>query len=463
MKLKELSQADRIKGGENVQIERLGALAALLGEPKGAAAENNLFKGIMEASLNGAVPGESMNTKDPASLFLSQAETESLSRLLSAEDVIELEDGVSILDRIMDGNEEDFALILDILNLDENQLKDLVGKLQSLLAEMNEDFQSPLQSIVKKTQGNIDEKGLEQKEAIEVDESPENESGENVISSLLSSLSLLLQNKPEKIFNKLEAGDLSNALKFLKAYDLVAQAKGDFPLESKLNSMLKEMVPIAQQLIVPANNQGRNTYLQNLFTQVSRELNANLKINSTESSGSGQSNIQVKEVNPGLPFFQLNQMTKPEQLSLMMEKQGKQVSADDLIQQFESILSKSQFTRSGGIQKLFLKLYPEHLGSLRIELIQKDSTVMAKILTSTGSAKDLLESQTASLKHALGSQNIQVDKIEIALQTGNGERAYNREGSGSQQNRQSQKESEAKEQNENFNDALEEVLLNTEV
>jgi flagellar hook-length control protein FliK len=461
MKLKERPQADRIKGGENVQIERLGAHAALLGEPKGAAAENNQFKGLMEASLKGAVPGESIKTKDPASLFLSQDEMESLSRLLSAEDVIELEDGVSILDRIMDGNEEDFALILDILNLDENQLEDLVGKLQSLLAEMNEDFQFPLQSIVKKTQANITEKGLEQKEAIEV--SPEYESGENVISSLLSSLSLLLQNKPEKIFNKLEAGDLSNALKFLKAYDLVAQAKGHFPLESKLNSMLKEMLPIAQQLIVPAHNQGRNTYVQNLFTQVSRELNANLKINSTESSGSGQSNIQVKEVNAGMPFFQLNQMTKPEQLSLMLEKQGKQVSADDLIQQFESILSKSQFSRSGGIQKLFLKLYPEHLGSIRIELIQKDSTVMAKILTSTGSAKDLLESQTASLKHALGSQNIQVDKIEIALQTGNGERAYNREGSGSQQNRQHQKESEAKEQNENFNDALEEVLLNTEV
>lgn len=442
-----------------MQIERLGALAALLGEAKGAAGANNLFKGIMEASMNGAVPGESIKTNDPARLFLSQAEMESLSRLLSTEDVIELEDGVSILDRIMDGDEEDFALILDILNLDENQLKDLVGKLQSLLAEMNEDFQS----IVKKTQADIAEEGLKQTEAVEAEESSVNDPGENVISSLLSSLSLLLQNNPEKIFNKLEAGDLSNAMKFLKAYDLVAQAKGDFPLESKLNSMLKEMVPVAQQLIVPANNQGRNTYVQNLFTQVSRELNANLKINSTESSGSGQSNVQVKEVNAGLPFFQLNQMTKPEQLSLMLEKQGKQVSADDLIQQFESILSKSQFTRSGGIQKLFLKLYPEHLGSIRIELIQKDSTVMAKILTSTGSAKDLLESQTASLKHALVSQNIQVDKIEIALQTGSGERAFNREGSGSQQNRQHQKESEAKEQNENFNDALEEVLLNTEV
>ncbi len=446
-----------------MQIERLGTLAAILGEPKGAAAENNLFKGLMESSLNGAVPEVSPKTNAPASLLLSQAETNSLSQLLSAEDVIELEDGASILDKIMDGNEDDLSLLLDILNIDENQLKDLVGKLQSLLAEMNETFQYPQHSVGKQTQLVIAEKGLKQREEVEVEETPGIESGDYILSNLLSSLGVLLQNKPERIFNNLEAGDLSNALKFLKAYDLVAQAKGDFPLESKLNSMLKEMMPIAQQLIVPANNQGRNTYVQNLFTQVSKDLNANLKINSTEPSGSGQSNMQMKEVNAGLPFFQLNQMTKPEQLSLMLEKQGKQVSADDLIQQFESILSKSQLTRSGGIQKLFLKLYPEHLGSIRIELIQKDSTVMAKILTSTGSAKDLLESQTASLKHALGSQNLQVEKIEIALQAGSGERAYNREGSGSQHNRQPQKESEAKEQNENFNDALEEVLLNTEV
>ena len=28
---------------------------------------------------------------------------------------------------------------------------------------------------------------------------------------------------------------------------------------------------------------------------------------------------------------------------------------------------------AGGNQKLFIKLYPEHLGALRVELIQKES------------------------------------------------------------------------------------------
>ena len=74
-------------------------------------------------------------------------------------------------------------------------------------------------------------------------------------------------------------------------------------------------------------------------------------------------------------------MSKPYQLTLTQSQSGKQVSTDQLIQQFESILSKSQLMNVGGNQKLFIKLYPEHLGALRVELIQKDSTLIAKFMT----------------------------------------------------------------------------------
>jgi flagellar hook-length control protein FliK len=47
----------------------------------------------------------------------------------------------------------------------------------------------------------------------------------------------------------------------------------------------------------------------------------------------------------------------------------------------------------GRNQKLFIKLYPEHLGTLRVELIQPDSTLIAKFMTSTANAKDILESK----------------------------------------------------------------------
>ena len=66
---------------------------------------------------------------------------------------------------------------------------------------------------------------------------------------------------------------------------------------------------------------------------------------------------QTNTLNGQILSFQ--QMSKPYQLTLTQSSQsGKQVSTDQLIQQFESILSKSQLMNAGGNQKLFIKLYP---------------------------------------------------------------------------------------------------------
>ena len=109
---------------------------------------------------------------------------------------------------------------------------------------------------------------------------------------------------------------------------------------------------------------------------------------------------QTNKLNGQILSFQ--QMTKPYELALTQSSQsGKQVSSDQLIQQFESILSKSQLMSAGGNQKLFIKLYPEHLGALRVELIQKESILIAKFMTSTANAKDILESQIQSSKTSI--------------------------------------------------------------
>ena len=56
------------------------------------------------------------------------------------------------------------------------------------------------------------------------------------------------------------------------------------------------------------------------------------------------------------------------------------------------------------MQKLLIKLHPDNLGSLRIELIQKDQTMVARILTTTDAAKEALESHLHSLKDAFGAK-----------------------------------------------------------
>ena len=91
-------------------------------------------------------------------------------------------------------------------------------------------------------------------------------------------------------------------------------------------------------------------------------------------------------------------MSKPYELTLTQSQSGNKVSTDQLIQQFESILSKSQLMTSGGNQKLFIKLYPEHLGALRVELIQKDSTLIAKFMTSTATCERYFGITNSKLK-----------------------------------------------------------------
>jgi flagellar hook-length control protein FliK len=218
----------------------------------------------------------------------------------------------------------------------------------------------------------------------------------------------------------------------------------------------------------------KNEYLHKLFAPMVKELNGQALKNqpfqsalsteqlSNKNESENKEVIQTNTLNGKILPFQ--QMSKPYELTLTQSQSGKNVSTDQLIQQFESILSKSQLMTSGGNQKLFIKLYPEHLGALRVELIQKDSTLIAKFMTSTATAKDLLESQIQSLKQAFGLQNIQVERIEISQQLNQQERYFNRDSQQQQEQRQQREQEEQKQQNDQpFTVSFEETLLNVEV
>ena len=186
-----------------------------------------------------------------------------------------------------------------------------------------------------------------------------------------------------------------------------------------------------------------------------------------ETTGETVSNgltLKASETNTqssGLPF----QMTKLEQFVLTASKNGQAVDSEQFVKSFENILSKANFSNANGVQKLLIRLNPENLGSLRIELIQKDGTMVAKILATTAQAKELLDRQVQGLKHAFMNQNIQVEKIEISQQmsTFNAERFAPRD-QGQHEQRQQQTEKEIIEDDEtDFTERFEELLLNLKV
>ena len=67
-----------------------------------------------------------------------------------------------------------------------------------------------------------------------------------------------------------------------------------------------------------------------------------------------------------------------------------------LIKEMQTIFKRSNFGQTGGTNRLLIKLYPEHLGQVRIELLQINGIMTARILASTALGKEMLRQSAAS-------------------------------------------------------------------
>ncbi|MDQ0860123.1 flagellar hook-length control protein FliK [Bacillus sp. V2I10] len=90
--------------------------------------------------------------------------------------------------------------------------------------------------------------------------------------------------------------------------------------------------------------------------------------------------------------------------------QNKQLFNNQVTEAFKR--SKPLFKAIGSSQ-MTIRLAPEHLGMLTIKLQQQDGKTIAKIITSTQSAKELVEQGIHQLKQVLPAISIQVDRFEI--------------------------------------------------
>lgn len=132
------------------------------------------------------------------------------------------------------------------------------------------------------------------------------------------------------------------------------------------------------------------------------------------------------------------------------------------IEQFQKIIQKSQFTSfANGNAQLTLKLNPEHLGTLSIKLIQTNGEMAARIIASTQSAKDLIESNLHQLRHLFAGQNVQVEKFEVNIQNQQQYQMFKDNQDNGKHNEQQEKQSEGNdEEAQSFAESFEEELLN---
>ncbi|RKJ06733.1 flagellar hook-length control protein FliK, partial [Butyricicoccus sp. 1XD8-22] len=109
---------------------------------------------------------------------------------------------------------------------------------------------------------------------------------------------------------------------------------------------------------------------------------------------------------------------------------------------------------------------PENLGSIRIEIMQQDGVLSARLLATTQAAKELLDGQLHQLKSAFAHANIQMDRIDIAQSLQETDRNFRDQSMFSNMFRQ-QQEQENENQDEHDEDeeslSFKDYLINEEV
>ena len=387
----------------------------------GNAGAEGSFAGLMSTVLSGKAESiPSTQTAQGENLESLGA----LAEMININDLLDLEDGMKLL---------------DLLNSDSGNL---LTKALAHFGINKEDLKLFIQKWTGNSENDI--------ESVSEDE---------LLSSLAAIITGIANQNGNQLLAKLEQNDLQT-LKALKLLELMTRyADGnEYKNSDSVKESLKNLGEELKNLLDTSKQNPHADYLQKRFTQLASDLNLanSRKITLTESSSG------LKTDGPAGTVAYLPQMTKAEQFMLTMNSPERPVSPEQLMKQFESILSKSHFMNSGGTQKLFIKLFPEHLGSIRIELFQKDQTMMARIITTSGTAKETLESQINGLKQAFAAQNLSVERIEVTQQQAQQERFMNRDSQ--QQERQPDRgKQEKKEEKGDFNLSFEEALLNTEV
>ncbi|KIL50474.1 hypothetical protein KP77_18490 [Jeotgalibacillus alimentarius] len=190
------------------------------------------------------------------------------------------------------------------------------------------------------------------------------------------------------------------------------------------------------------------------FTQLISEKNQNADVTAKpEALKNDQQMINLQS---------LQLQSAPVKWSLQPVKQPD--SAQQLMEQFQNIMQKAKFGKVNGTEKLMIRLQPEHLGTLKIELLQKDGMMTARIIASTAVAKDMIDSQLHQLRQSFTSQQLQVEKIEI-MQTQT-ENRLDKDGKNDQQTDQRDRERDqqsAQNQSEDEQTSFHDIFLNIEV
>ena len=197
-----------------------------------------------------------------------------------------------------------------------------------------------------------------------------------------------------------EAVDL---LQFLKLAQLIGEKTDTvFTQQTQLMNMSDAFKQVIAQTL-QSNVTIQQT--QNPLAVV-QPVNIEQKVEATTQSSNNAQNESLLQHN-----HQSNQLNRTVTVTLPTNQASQ---AEALAKEIANLLNRSQMSNSQGTIKLMLKLFPENLGQIRIEIVQQNGVMSARLLATTQVGKELLDSSLNQLKTTLAAQNIQVDRLDVA-------------------------------------------------
>lgn len=222
----------------------------------------------------------------------------------------------------------------------------------------------------------------------------------------------------ENLNNELQNPESRNEaiqlLAYLKTVELIAP-KTDMVLtmEQKVDSFQTFLIGAAAQFEEKVAVMGKQDPLP--FIQQKADFRIVLEANSSMSTNEESTRQKQAETQPNSASSAIANVTSLKaEFSVQQMESNPSNRSESLLREMQALMKRANFGQVGGTNRMLIKLYPEHLGQIRIELLETNGIMTARILASTALAKGMLDSQLHQLKHAFNQQNLQVERIDIA-------------------------------------------------
>ncbi|MGP4080226.1 flagellar hook-length control protein FliK [Pseudalkalibacillus sp. R45] len=355
---------------------------------------------------------------------------------------------------------EKFRDELNDLNGTDLSLEELIGQLQTELSD-SQQIPPPLLKNLMKT--------------MPILEPIQHGNDQNVIKDLKQSgmdkpvLELLQQNDPQLLKGNMKPeGRLQEFIKFLMKND----AAHTLPQQHNLKQMLMDLQGKAAQ-----QSTGNTTAPTNEQKMTSKNFNQSMFLQMKNQPAAPAGNTGGQEIGVQLPKSEggttsgLFSVTSPTNMSkveqFILHAPQEHTPSTQFGNELAKLLNRGRImTLPNGSTQLSIKLFPENLGSLDIQIVQRNGEIAAKIIASTVQAKELIETNLHQLRHSLQGQNITIDKIEISSHTPDwmsDDQERENQQSSSEEHTQEQEHKNDEENQGSFEQLLKEMGIDEEV